>query len=105
MKDSIIGLREIFKADVVMHVGTHGSLEWLPGKGTGLSSSCYPEMGIQDLPNVYPYWMTIVGEGIQAKRRSSACLIGHISPPMSKDRSFMMNNEELENLLDEYGSF
>ena len=97
-------LREIFKADVVMHVGTHGSLEWLPGKGTGLSSSCYPEMGIQDLPNVYPYWMTIVGEGIQAKRRSSACLIGHISPPMSK-AGLYDEYEELENLLDEYGHF
>ena len=61
-------------------------------------------MGIQDLPNVYPYWMTIVGEGIQAKRRSSACLIGHISPPMSK-AGLYDEYEELENLLDEYGHF
>lgn len=97
-------LRDIFKADVVVHVGTHGSLEWLPGKGTGLSDSCYPEMGIQDLPNVYPYWMTIVGEGIQAKRRSSACLIGHISPPMA-EAGLYDEYEELENLLDEYGHF
>ena len=76
-------VRNVFEADAVIHVGTHGSLEWLPGKGAGLSASCYPEIGISSLPNIYPYWTTIIGEGIQAKRRSSACLVGHLSPPMT----------------------
>lgn len=97
-------LRDIFKADAVIHVGTHGSLEWLPGKGTGLSEACYPEMGIQELPNIYPYWMTIVGEGIQAKRRSSACLIGHLSPPMTESGLYD-EFEELEHYLEEYAHF
>lgn len=62
-------LRDVWRADAVVHVGTHGSLEWLPGKSTGLSNACYPDISLGDLPDVYPYWMTIVGEGIQAKRR------------------------------------
>lgn len=77
-------LRSGWQADAVVHLGTHGSLEWLPGKGTGLSASCYPDVTLAELPNVYPYWLTIVGEGIQAKRRSSACLIGHLSPPQTQ---------------------
>ncbi len=97
-------LRDIWQADAVVHVGTHGSLEWLPGKGTGLGPDCYPEMAIQDLPNVYPYWTTIVGEGIQAKRRGAACLIGHLTPPM--DHSGLYDQyEELEQLLDEHTHF
>ena len=97
-------IREIFKADAILHVGTHGTLEWLPGKGTGLSADCYPEMAIDDLPNIYPYWTTIVGEGIQAKRRSAACLIGHLTPP--QDRSGLYEGmEEMESLLDEYFHF
>lgn len=97
-------LREVWKADAVIHVGTHGNLEWLPGKGTGLSASCYPEMAIQDLPNIYPYWTTIVGEGIQAKRRGAACLVGHLTPPM--DQSGLYDAyEELESLLDEYADY
>ncbi len=97
-------LRDHFKADAVLHIGTHGTLEWLPGKGTGLSPDCYPEMAIDDLPNIYPYWATIVGEGIQAKRRSAACMIGHLTPP--QDRSGLYEEmEEMENLLDEYFHF
>lgn len=97
-------LREKFHADAVLHIGTHGTLEWLPGKGTGLSADCYPEMAIDDLPNIYPYWTTIVGEGIQAKRRSAACMIGHLTPP--QDRSGLYEDmEDLENLLDEYFHF
>ncbi len=97
-------IREVFQADAIFHIGTHGTLEWLPGKGTGLSADCYPEMAIDDLPNIYPYWTTIVGEGIQAKRRSAACLIGHLTPP--QDRSGLYEGmEEMENLLDEYFHF
>lgn len=97
-------IRDIFKADAIFHIGTHGTLEWLPGKGTGLSPECYPEMAIDCLPNIYPYWTTIIGEGIQAKRRSAACLIGHLTPP--QDRSGLYEGmEEMENLLDEYFHF
>ncbi|MGP1365790.1 MAG: cobaltochelatase subunit CobN [Schwartzia sp. (in: firmicutes)] len=97
-------LRDIWQADAVVHIGTHGSLEWLPGKGTALSSSCYPDISLGDLPDVYPYWMTIVGEGIQAKRRGAACLISHLSPPMQLSGSYE-EIQELEQALDEYIHF
>lgn len=94
-------IREVWQADAVIHVGTHGSLEWLPGKNAGLSRCCYPELALQDLPNIYPYYVTIVGEGIQAKRRGAACLIGHLCPPMSHADTYE-ELAELELLLDEY---
>jgi len=97
-------LRDIWQADAVIHVGTHGSLEWLPGKGAALSRQCYPDLSIGDLPNIYPYWITIIGEGIQAKRRGAACLIGYLSPPMSKAGTYD-ELAELEKLLDEYVHF
>ena len=94
-------LREKFAADAVLHIGTHGSLEWLPGKATGLSGECYPELALGDLPNIYPYLITIVGEGTQAKRRSAACLIGHQTPPMSHAGVYD-ELAEVERLVDEY---
>ncbi len=97
-------IRDIWQADAVVHVGTHGSLEWLPGKGAGLSRQCYPNLAIDDLPNVYPYLISIVGEGIQAKRRSAACLIGHLPAPMSHADTYEAL-AELEILLDEYCHF
>ena len=97
-------LRDVWKADAVIHVGTHGSLEWLPGKSTGLSNSCYPDVSLGDLPDIYPYWITIVGEGIQAKRRGAACLISHLSPPMELAGEFAELGE-LEQALDEYVHF
>ncbi|MCW4006374.1 MAG: cobaltochelatase subunit CobN [Candidatus Bathyarchaeota archaeon] len=75
-------IRDVFKADVIMHIGTHGSLEWLPGKSVGLSSSCSPDATISDLPNIYPYVITNPGEGTQAKRRSYCCIIEHLVPVM-----------------------
>lgn len=97
-------IRDIWQADAVIHVGTHGTLEWLPGKGAGLSNTCYPDLAIGDLPNIYPYLITIVGEGIQAKRRSAACMIGHLPPPMSQAGTYD-ELSELEKLLDEYCHF
>ena len=94
-------LRDIWKADAVIHVGTHGSLEWLPGKNAGLSGKCYPDVALGDLPDIYPYYVTIVGEGIQAKRRGSACLIGHLNPPTGQAEVYE-DLTELEKLLDEY---
>ena len=51
-------IRDVFKANVIMHIGTHGTLEWLPGKSVGLSESCASDIAISDLPNVYPYVIT-----------------------------------------------
>lgn len=97
-------LRDIWQADAVIHVGTHGSLEWLPGKGTGLSGDCYPDISLGDLPNIYPYIVTIVGEGVQAKRRGAACLIDYLTPPMSHAGTYD-ELAELERLADDYCHF
>ena len=97
-------LREDWKADAVIHVGTHGSLEWLPGKNAGLSAKCYPDAALGDLPDIYPYYVTIVGEGIQAKRRGAACLIGHLNPPTSHADTYE-DLAELEKMLDEYSHY
>ena len=97
-------LREIWQADAVVHVGTHGSVEWLPGKAAGLSPDCYPDICIGDLPNVYHFLVTIIGEGVQAKRRSAACLVDYLTPPMSTAGVYD-ELEELERLLDEYLDF
>ena len=97
-------IRAVFRADAVLHIGTHGSLEWLPGKGSGLSEHCYPDIALGELPNIYPYLITVVGEGLQAKRRSAACVIGHLPPPMSHAGVYDQL-AELEKLLDEYEHF
>lgn len=97
-------IRDDWKADVVIHVGTHGSLEWLPGKGTGLDRESYPELALGNLPNLYFYHMTIVGEGIQAKRRGSACLVSHLPAPMAEAGTYE-EMADLERLLDEYAHF
>ncbi|MDR2349811.1 MAG: cobaltochelatase subunit CobN [Deltaproteobacteria bacterium] len=73
-------LRDVWKAQVLIHVGKHGSLEWLPGKALGLSETCYPDLSIMDIPNVYPYIINNPGEGTQAKRRSYAAIIDHLTP-------------------------
>lgn len=73
-------IRDEFKADAVIHVGKHGSLEWLPGKSLGLSRSCYPDVAVQDLPNIYPYIINDPSEGTQAKRRSYCCIVDHLTP-------------------------
>ena len=97
-------LRDVWKADAMIHVGTHGSLEWLPGKGTALSNECYPDIATGDMPNIYPYWIVDVGEGIQAKRRSAACLISYLSAPMSVSGTYE-ELAELEKGLEEYCHF
>jgi cobaltochelatase CobN len=94
-------IRDVFKANVIMHIGTHGSLEWLPGKSAGLSASCFPDIAISDLPNIYPYIITNPGEGTQAKRRSYCCIIEHLVPAMHNADAY----EELAKLevqLQEY---
>lgn len=97
-------IRDLWQADAVIHMGTHGSLEWLPGKATALSMECYSDLAIGDMPNIYPYWISVVGEGIQAKRRGSACLVSYLSPPMSHAGTYD-ELEALEQVLDEYCHF
>ncbi|MCL2134024.1 MAG: cobaltochelatase subunit CobN [Candidatus Bathyarchaeota archaeon] len=81
-------IRDVFGANVIMHIGCHGSLEWLPGKSIGLSKSCSPDITISDLPNIYPYTITNPGEGTQAKRRSYCCIIDHLVPVMHDADSY-----------------
>ena len=97
-------IRDVWKADAVIHVGTHGNLEWLPGKGTGLDRESYPDLALGDLPDIYPYHMTITGEGIQAKRRGAACLVDHLPAPLADAGSYD-ELEELEKTMDEYAHF
>ena len=77
-------LREDFKAHAVLHFGTHGALEFMPGKQSGLSGSCWPDRLIGDLPNLYLYASNNPSEGAIAKRRSGATLISYLTPPISQ---------------------
>lgn len=97
-------IRDVWGADAVVHVGTHGNLEWLPGKGAGLDRGSYPDLALGSLPNIYPYHMTITGEGIQAKRRGGACLVDHLPAPLS-DAGTYAELAELEQAMDEYAHF
>ncbi len=81
-------LKYTFKADAVVHVGTHGTLEWLPGRSVGLSGKCFPDLVLDSIPNIYPYVIDDPGEGIQCKRRSEAVLIGHMCPTMARAGSY-----------------
>lgn len=94
-------LRNHFKADAVVHVGKHGNLEWLPGKGVGLSADCYPEVALGPLPNFYPFIVNDPGEGSQAKRRSQAVILDHLTPPMTRAELYGPL-QKLEGLMDEY---
>ena len=69
-----------------------------------MSNACYPDICTGDIPNIYPYWITCTGEGIQAKRRSAACLISYLSAPMSVSGTYE-ELADLENLLEEYCHF
>ena len=94
-------LRQCFGAHVVVHVGKHGNLEWLPGKGVGLSSACFPEWALGPLPHLYPFIVNDPGEGSQAKRRAQAVILDHLTPPLGRAG---LHGEllALEGLLEEY---
>ncbi|TVS06186.1 MAG: cobaltochelatase subunit CobN [Cyanobium sp. PLM2.Bin73] len=94
-------LRQRFGAQVVVHVGKHGNLEWLPGKGLGLSDQCYPEWALGPLPHLYPFIVNDPGEGSQAKRRSQAVILDHLTPPLGR-AGLHGELQQLEALLDEY---
>lgn len=96
-------LRHVFRADAMIHLGTHGTLEWLPGKAVALSNSCYPERVLGALPVIYPYIVNDPGEAAQAKRRIAAITVGHLSPPLAT-AGMHGAAAEIGALVDEYGS-
>ncbi|WP_379551892.1 magnesium chelatase subunit H [Qipengyuania sp. DGS5-3] len=77
-------IREDFGADACLHFGTHGALEFMPGKQAGMSGDCWPERLIGDLPNFYLYASNNPSEGIIAKRRSGATLVSYLTPPLAE---------------------
>jgi len=94
-------IRDVFKADAMVHVGKHGTMEWLPGKGIGLSNACYPEVTLEDVPLFYPFIINNPGEGAQAKRRAHATIVDHMIPPMTTADSYG-DIAKLEQLMDEH---
>ncbi|QCW03948.1 cobaltochelatase subunit CobN [Natrinema pallidum] len=94
-------LRNTFESDAVVHLGTHGSLEWLPGKTVGLDGESAPDQLIDDIPNVYPYIVNNPGEGTQAKRRSYAAIVDYLTPVMRSAGTYD-ELSELEELANQY---
>jgi cobaltochelatase CobN len=90
-----------FGAHAVVHIGKHGNLEWLPGKAIALSESCFPEICAGPVPQIYPFIVNDPGEGTQAKRRIGACIIDHLTPPLTRAETYGPL-KELEALVDEY---
>ncbi|MDT5026920.1 MAG: cobaltochelatase CobN [Micromonosporaceae bacterium] len=96
-------LNHEFGAHAVVHLGKHGSLEWLPGKTVGLSASCGPDAVLGDLPLIYPFLVNDPGEGAQAKRRAHATIVDHLVPPMARAESYG-DIARLEQMLDEHAN-
>ena len=94
-------LRDVYGADAILHLGKHGTLEWLPGKGIGLSPSCYPEVALDDVPLFYPFIINDPGEGSQAKRRAHATVVDHLIPSMTTADSYG-DIARIEQLMDEH---
>ena len=93
-------LREVHGSQVMVHVGKHGSAEWLPGKGVGLSAACGPHLALGALPHLYPFIVNDPGEGSQAKRRGHAVVLDHLTPPLGR-AGLHGGLQKLEGLLDE----
>jgi cobaltochelatase CobN len=94
-------IRQGFGAHAIVHVGKHGNLEWLPGKSIALSQECYPEIACGPLPHLYPFIVNDPGEGAQAKRRTQAVILDHLTPPMTRAELYG-SLQQLEHLVDEY---
>ncbi|MDO6591001.1 cobaltochelatase subunit CobN [Loktanella sp. D2R18] len=94
-------LRHHWCADAIVHMGKHGNLEWLPGKAVALSETCWPEAVFGATSHIYPFIVNDPGEGTQAKRRSSAAIIDHLTPPLTRAESYGPMRD-LEALVDEY---
>ncbi len=96
-------LRHVFAADALVHCGTHGTLEWCPGKPVALTAACAPEALLGPTPLIYPFIVNNPGEAAQAKRRNAAVTIGHLTPPLV-EAGVHGAATELEALLDEYAA-
>lgn len=96
-------VEEAFGAHAVVHLGKHGSMEWLPGKNAALSAACGTDAAIGNLPLIYPFLVNDPGEGAQAKRRAHATIVDHLIPPMARAESYG-DIAKLEQLLDEYAN-
>jgi cobaltochelatase CobN len=94
-------LQHVVKADALVHMGAHGTLEWLPGKAVALTADCFPEIVAGPLPVIYPFIVSNPGEAAQAKRRIAAVTIGHLPPPLA-NAGLTGDARELERLIDEY---
>ena len=94
-------LRQEEKVDAIVHMGKHGNMEWLPGKSLALSNECIPEVVFGPMPHLYPFIVNDPGEGTQAKRRSQAVIIDHLTPPLTRAESYGPL-ADLEQLCDEY---
>ena len=94
-------LREVERVHAVIHCGTHGTLEWLPGKAVGLSDSCAPRAVLGPIPLIYPFIVNNPGEAAQAKRRVAAVTVGHLTPPLTTAGTHGAG-VVLEGLFDEY---
>ena len=94
-------LQHTAKVDALVHMGAHGTLEWLPGKAVALTAACFPEIVTGPLPVIYPFIVSNPGEAAQAKRRIAAVTIGHLPPPFAAD-GLSGDARELERLIDEY---
>jgi cobaltochelatase CobN len=94
-------LRTKMDIHAIIHFGKHGNLEWLPGKALMLDDTCYPEIALGALPHLYPFIVNDPGEGTQAKRRSNAIIIDHLTPPLTRAESYGPLRD-LEQLVDEY---
>jgi cobaltochelatase CobN len=94
-------LREEFGADAIVHVGKHGNLEWLPGRSIALGKEDYPRLCLGPIPLIYPFIVNNPGEGIQAKRRSSAVIVDHLTPPLTR-AGLYDDLEKVERLLEEH---
>ena len=94
-------LRRVERVHAIIHCGTHGTLEWLPGKAVALSETCDPRAVLGSTPLIYPFIVNNPGEAAQAKRRTAAVTIGHLTPPLTAAGAHGAT-VELEGLLDEY---
>lgn len=94
-------LRREVGIDALVHMGTHGTLEWLPGKALALADTCFPEVVLGPVPVIYPFIVNNPGEAVQAKRRISAVTIGHLTPPLC-EAGLSGPLGELEGLIEEY---
>ena len=97
------GWRRGSALNAVVHLGKHGTLEWLPGKNLGMSAACWADAVLGNLPLIYPFLVNDPGEGTQAKRRAHATIVDHLVPPMTRAETYG-DLARLEQLMDEHAS-